>query len=36
MNCGAIGEQETVAITGLTLAELHSKSFARLSPTEEH
>ena len=30
MNCGAIDEEETVEVTGLTLAELHSKSFARI------
>ena len=30
MNCGAIGEEETVALTGLTLAELHSKSFVTI------
>ncbi|MEP7306680.1 MAG: phosphoenolpyruvate kinase [Acidobacteriota bacterium] len=27
MNCGALTEEETVAMTGLTLTELHSKSF---------
>ena len=30
MNCGAISEDETVAMTGLTLAELHSKSFVKI------
>ena len=30
MNCGAIGEDEALAMTGLTLAELHSKSFVKI------
>ena len=30
VNCGAIGEEETAEMTGLTLAELHSKSFATI------
>jgi citrate lyase beta subunit len=30
MNCGAITEQEAIGMTGLTLAELHSKSFERI------
>ena len=37
MNCGAIGEHETVAITGLTVAELHSKSFVKIvAEPKEH
>ena len=30
MNCGAIGEEDSVEMTGLTLAELHSKSFKKI------
>jgi hypothetical protein len=30
MNCGAIDEDEAVAMTSLTLAELHSKSFTKI------
>ena len=30
VNCGALGEEETAEMTGLTLAELHSKSFATI------
>jgi citrate lyase beta subunit len=30
MNCGAITKEEAVGMTGLTLAELHTKSFAKL------
>lgn len=30
MNCGAISEDETLSMTGLTLTELHSKSFVKI------
>jgi len=30
VNCGAIGQEEAVDMTGLTLAELHSKSFVKI------
>ena len=30
MNCGAITKEEAVEMTGLTLAELHTKSFAKI------
>jgi len=36
MNCGAIGETEAVEMTGLTLAELHSKSFVKIVANRRH
>jgi len=30
MNCGAITEAEAVSMSGLTLKELHSRSFLRI------
>jgi len=36
MNCGAISETAALEMTGLTLAELHSKSFANILNNRRH
>ena len=36
MNCGAITEEAAIEMTGLTLPELHSKSFANILANRRH
>jgi hypothetical protein len=36
MNCGAITEAAALEMTGLTLPELHSKSFANILTNRRH